>query len=381
MDDAQENATSVPFLSPFPCASPLSHSPPLSSSKSSRGRQRSLEETIIVSVTSNIVQNQQMEGCTPLLMEVRLGNETLESLGCGERYNTCDGTVPSLSVKPSGIPDGDCKKADFSPLLSGSPFGLISSTTPTRSSKTGTGSNILSKGSGELLLGSEKAIDMSLEQESTRNILLFPVRKFSASLDFLVSDTRSSAGSDTKGKIIRESNPSAPSSSSHPIRPTDVNFITDGIASTVIKGRNGSTNPSGEVADRLLLLARRLSKQGGITPTVSEHHNEENMRACRKVEGGGPKMSGFDEADFEDTEKAAGSKMQTTLHSEDLNGIGDPPVAEVKYKGATCMSKCPKTVEEQLNEERLLRSDTARRLLMLSSILSGKCSLSEYDDV
>ena len=384
--DAEENLTSVPFLSPFPCTSPVSFSSPLPSSKFSRGPREVPEENIVVAVTSTVVQNQQMEGWTPSARKVRLGNEMSKSLGCEQRYNICDERIPPVSVSPSEIPDNACKKADTYLLSSGSTFDSVPSTEVSRSPKTETVSNPPSKGSREVLKGSGNASIKPTEQGSMKNTLLFPVRKFSASLDFLVSDARGSIGSDTKCRNIAESNSSAPSSSSHLTQPTYVNVITDGMASTAVKCRNGgtgssSTNPSAEVADRLLLLAGRLSEPRSTIIRDAEHHKEENARARRKLEDDKPQMSGFEESDWEGTEKARGSKLQTMVHCEDSNGIGDMPVVELENKEVAHLTYLPRAVEEHLNAEQLLRSDTIRRLLMLSSILSGKCSLSEYDDL
>ena len=341
-----------------------------------------------MAVTSTVVQNQQMEGLTPSARKVRLGggDEMSKFLGCEQRYKICDEKIPPVSVTPSGIPDNACKKADTYLLSSGSTFDSVPSSEVSRSPKIETVSNLPSKGSRELLLGSENASIKPAEQESMKNTLLFPIRKFSASFDFLVSDTRGSIGSDTKCRNIAESNPSAPSSSSHLSQPTHVDVITDGMASTAVKCRNGSTgssstNPSAEVADRLLLLAGRLSEPRSTIFRDAEYHKEENVRARRKLEEDKPQMSVFEKSDWEGTEKARGSKLQTMVHCDDSNGIGDMHVVEVENKEVAHLTYLPGTVEEQLNAEQLLRSDTIRRLLMLSSILSGKCSLSEYDDL
>ena len=326
-----------------------------------------------------------------LTADVRSDNKVQASAGREKRFDDIEGMVLPVSHSSAAV-------VATSHAIVGEGLPIES----TRQSQRSPPNDLLGRVSQDQQIWVENATPASMQQGSVKDTILFPVRKFSASLDFLVGDTSGRKGVDLKSRSFSvlssssssSSSPSASSSTNSLLAVVDPirDDISDKTANTQRDGDVGSSarKLSREMGDRLLLLAGRLLEFKSPSSVSARSLHESNMgtqvvirdkgSGCDSIikegfEPEGEELDDGDEEDFSTDEvnieqakiSCADRRLETTAATE----RGEAIDLRIRLQRA----------EEQLKVERRLRTGAAKRLLLLSNILSGKYSLSEYDSL
>ena len=328
-----------------------------------------------------------------LTADVRSDNKVQASAGRERRFDDIEGMVLPVSHSSAAV-------VATSHAIVGEGLPIES----TRQSQRSPPNDLLGRVSQDQQIWAENATPASMQQGSVKDTILFPVRKFSASLDFLVGDTSGRKGVDLKSRSFSVlSSSSSSSSSSSPSASSSTNSllavvdpirddIGDKAANTQRDGDVGSSarKLSREMGDRLLLLAGRLLEFKSPSSVSARSLHESNMGTQVVIrdkgsgsdsiikEGDEPKREELDDGDEEDfstdevnIEQAKISCADRRLETTAATERGEAIDLRIRLQRA----------EEQLKVERRLRTGAAKRLLLLSNILSGKYSLSEYDSL